>query len=216
MLPPTYKGKRIIHEGRTSNMVQVAGCLLVSVGALVVVVVKGGPSDKGVWVGIVVFGCIGIWLLMRLLNPNNLFVKPKSALEKEIEEAWKLEKWDAHGAFIYTSNGFIFTKEGAADVAAAWTNIATVFGYQVSSEDERYQHVTLQMDIYLDNNVSFTASDYMRGWSAFIDKLGRQITIAPTNWQEKVLLPRFETNRILLFDKQGRRQEEAEAMCYKK
>ena len=216
MCPSTYKGKRIIHEGRAGNIVQAAGCLLVTVVALVVVIVQGKPTDKGVWVGIAAFGCIGIWLLLRLLNTNNLFVKQGSALEKEIEEAWALEKWDAYGAFTYINNGFVFTKEGADVVTAAWTSIATVFGYQISTDDERYSGVTLQLDIFLDNDDSFTVSDYMRGWKEFIDKLGRHIIVAPTDWQEKVLLPRFEMNTILLFDKQGRGQEEAIAACYKK
>ena len=77
----TYNNRRLIWESKTKQIWIILGSLLFVVAAIWT---KDKASSFMFWTTIIFFGGGGLFMLIRLINPNNLFVSHDTELGKQI------------------------------------------------------------------------------------------------------------------------------------
>ncbi|RYE27573.1 MAG: hypothetical protein EOP45_00815 [Sphingobacteriaceae bacterium] len=206
MTHSTFNNRRIIWESKAKQ-------ITVTVVSFLFVVIAIWTKDKHsffmVWAPIVFFGGGGLFMLVRLLNPKNLFVTHNTKLGKQILAEQSKKQQEDLGFFTYDDRGFSI-KEHASLTHYNWTDIKTVFGYKV-------EHFTdeICLDIFTNENYCIKLTEDTPGWYQFNKRLNLHIPTITKNWEEKIAVPAFETKITLLFDKNGRTKEQAEVECYK-
>jgi hypothetical protein len=203
-----YNGKKVIWKSKTKQILLITvSFFFTAIG--IWVLIKGEPINFTIISTFLLFGIGGIVFLFRLLNPQNLFVTHNSDLGKEILADQFKKIYDDLGFFSYDNLGFNF-KQNTGSIYYKWSDILTLFGYK----EDYFIIDEICLDI-------FTCDSYIKlyesipGWYQFNIRLLENIPGIPNNWEEVISAPAFETSLILLYDKQGRTKEQAEAECYK-
>lgn len=111
--------------------------------------------------------------------------------------------------FDKDERGFTLTINTGA-VHINWEEIETAFGYKVDclAFDE------ICLDIFT-KGILITISESTPGWEKFNNMLANNIPTIPPDWIIPVIAPASATNMTLLFDKNQRSKEQAEAELYK-
>lgn len=201
-----YHNKRIIWESRTRQLA------LVCISAMFVAIAiwtRAQYNPFMFWGTMIFFGGGGLFMLSRLLNPNNIFVKPRSPLAKKIhEEDFEKARADI-GFFTYDHAGFqIKLHEGI--FYYRWEDIETVFGYK----RDLYTYDEVCLDLFTRESV-LTITESIPGWFQFNDRLSQQFESISTIWQLNIMDEAINANFTLLYDRNGRSQPEAQAVWYK-
>jgi hypothetical protein len=201
-----YNNKRIIWESKTRQI----GVIVIA-GMLVAIAIWAKESYHALlfWGTLVCCGGGGLYMVGRLLNPNNIFVKPRSTLAKLIHEA-DFEKARADlGFFAYDDAGFHITLRDGT-YYYRWNDIETIFGYK----QDFYTYEEICLDLFTKDNV-LTLTESIPGWYQFNDRLSQHFETISTIWQLGVMDEALNPNFTLLYDINGRTQEEAQAARYK-
>jgi hypothetical protein len=199
MTNETYKGKNVIWESKTKQIIVIFICFFFTVAALWI----GDYEKIQFWVTILLFGVGGIVMLVRLLNPKNIFVTYKSKIGKEIlsdrEEIFQIDV----GIFEYNDVGFNITN-GQISNNYSWSDIETVYGYKIDLivNDE------ICLDVFTNDNEKFSTTESTPGWFQFISRLSNNIKSIKLDWYIQIASPAFEENLTLLYDKRNRPDEE--------
>lgn len=103
MINETFNGKKVIWESEVKQI----GIIVISFAFLAIAIGTRGEYSSFSFGGtIVLFGGGGVLMLVRLLNPKNVFVTPKAELGKLIlAERIKKQQEDL-GFFSYDKTGF--------------------------------------------------------------------------------------------------------------
>ena len=206
MTHPTYNNRRIIWESKRKQILLILSSFLFVAAAIWT---KDKYSSFMFWGTIVFFGGGGLFFLVRLLNPQNLFVTHDTVLGKEIlADQFKRQQEDL-GFFSYDDTGFSL-KEHKGVTHYNWTEIETIFGYK----EDHYTTDEICLDIFTNGKPYLTLTESTPGWYQFNDRLNKNLPSISNTWDGEIALPAFETKLTLLFDKKGRTFEEAEAECY--
>ncbi len=159
--------------------------------------------------GTVIFFGGGLFKLIRLFNPNNLFVTHDTEVGKQILADQIQKAQDDMGFFAYTDAGFNLTEpKGVANYN--WSDIETIFGFK----EDRYTTDEICMDIFFSDKTSIRLTESTPGWFQFNKRLSKTIPTVSENWGTEVVQPPFATNMTLIFDKGDRSKEQAEKACY--
>ena len=194
-----YKGRKVIWESKTKQVFTILICFIFTFIALWI----RDTEKPQFWVSIVLFGFGGVFMLVRFLNPKNIFVTPKSKIGKEIlAERAEFDVYQ-NGFFEYTENGFKNSVE-LNNESYKWEEIQTVYGYKVDLLT--YDEVCI--DVYTIDQKNFTITESTGGWFQFISRLSENIKSIEIDWYVKIANPAFEKNLTLLYDKQNRTIEQ--------
>jgi hypothetical protein len=203
MTYPTYNNRRLIWE---SKIKQIWLILISFLFVAAAIWTKEKYSFFMFWGTMVFFGGSGLFFLVRLLNPQNLFVTHDTALGKEIlADQFKQQQEDL-GFFSYDDTGFSLTEHKGVTYYN-WTDIETVFGYKV----DNYTTDEICLDIFTYSKHCLTLTESTPGWYQFNDRLTKYIPSISSNWDREIAVPAFETKLTLLFDKKGRSLNEVQA-----
>ncbi len=199
MTNETYKGKNVIWESTTKQIVVIFICFFFTVTALWI----GDYEKFQFWATILLFGIGGVFILVRLLNPKNIFVTYKSEIGKEIlSEREEIFQNDI-GIFEYNDMGFIIKIEQISR-DYNWNDIETVYGYKIDLTI--YDEICL--DVFTNDNEKFSITESTPGWFQFISRLSSNIKSINLDWYIQITNPAFEENLTLLYDKQNRQDQE--------
>jgi hypothetical protein len=194
-----YKGRNVIWESKTKQVFTILVCFLFTSIALWI----RDTEKPQFWVSIVLFGFGGVFMLVRFLNPKNIFVTPKSKIGKEIlAERTEFDVYQ-NGFFEYSENGFKNSVE-INNESYKWEEIQTVYGYKI----DLLTYDEICMDVYTIDQKKFTITESTGGWFQFISRLSENIKSIEIDWYVKVANPAFEKNLTLLYDKQNRTIEQ--------
>ena len=202
----TFNDKRVIWESKRKQI----GLIVISfLFAAAAIWTRDKSSAFYLWGSIIFFGGCGLFFLVRLLNPKNLFVTQDTKLGKEILADHLRKEQTSFGFFTYEENGFSLEEYDGVKFYK-WTDIETVFGFK----EDRYTTDEICMDIFTRNNASLRLTESTPGWYQFQKRLSENIPSIPNEWDCIITVPAFETKLKLLFDRKGRTQSDAEAACY--
>ena len=194
-----YKGKNIIWESKTKQVFRILICFLFIFITLWIRDVK----KVQFWITIVLFSLTGILMLVRFLNPKNIFVPPKSKIGKEIlTERSELDQND-NGVFEYNKTGFKISIENNTD-NYEWNEIKTIYGYKV----DLLAYDEICIAVFTIDQKKFTITESTSGWSQFISRLSENIKSIEIDWYVKIANPSFKKNLTLLYEKQNRTTEQ--------
>jgi len=194
-----FKGRKVIWESRTKQVLTILICFLFTFIGLWI----GDTEKPQFWVSIVLFAFGGVFMLVRFLNPKNIFVTPKSKIGKEIlAERAEFDVYQ-NGFFEYTENGFKNSVE-LNNESYKWEEIQTVYGYKV----DLLTYDEICIDVYTIDQKNFTITESTGGWFQFISRLSENIKSIEIDWYVKIANPAFEKNLTLLYDKQNRTIEQ--------
>ena len=207
-MQPTFNNKRVIGESKRK---QVGLIVLNFLFVAAIIWTKDKSSSFSFWGALIFFGGGGLFFLVRLLNPKNLFVTHDAKLGKEILADQFRKEHESLGFFTYTGDGFNLEEHNGVK-SYKWSDIETVFGLK----EDRYTTDEICMDIFTSDNVSLRLTESTPGWYQFQKRLSENIPSIPNTWDGEIAVPAFETKLTLLFDRQRRTQKEAEAACYPK
>ncbi len=206
----TFRNKRIIWGSKTFQIILVLGSFLFVAAAIIV---HQQISVLVFWVAIILFGGGGLLTLRQLLNPNNIFIRPTPEVMKQIEAEYIQKKQEDLGVFTYDANGFTYLQKSSTTYWQ-WTDIESLFGYNISYYDDRYAADEVNLDIFHNSHLPITITQSTPGWHEFLNRLSENISVVPRNWSEKMAGPPFGKNLTLLYDKQGRAKEEVQKEYY--
>lgn len=199
MTNETYNGKNVIWESKTKQIILVLISFLFTFAALWI----GEYKKVQFWFAIVIFGFGGIFILIRLLNPKNIFVTYKTEIGKKILAEREEEFHYSFGIFDYDEKGFEITNEQIVNYYN-WSDIETVYGYKIDLKV--YDEICL--DIFTNDNEKFTITESTDGWFQFISRLSENINSIKIDWYIEIANPAFEQNLTLLYDKLNRDDDE--------
>jgi len=203
-----YNNRRIIWESTTKQVWVVVGSFLFVAAALWT---KEKTTSFMFWATIIFFGGGGLFMLIRLLNPKNIFVTHDTLLGKEILADQFNRQQNDLGFFTYNETCFCLT-EHEVMTQYNWLDIETIFGFK----EDRYTTDEICMDIFMNNKPNLRLTENTPGWYQFNERLIKKIPEISNSWDGEIAVPAFETKLTLLFDKKGRSSIEAEAVCYPK
>jgi hypothetical protein len=201
-----YNNRRLIWESKAKQIWIVLGLFLFVVIAFWV---KHKISSFMFWMGIVLFGGCGLFLLIQIINQKNLFVTHDSELGKQILADQFQKAQEDMGLFTYNETGFDLTEYNGVK-HYDWSEIETIFGFK----EDRLTTDEVCMDIFFSGKASVRLTESTSGWYQFNKKLSQAIQTVSEKWETEVVHPPFDTNMTLLFDKKGRSKEQAEKACY--
>jgi len=202
----TFNDKRVIWESKRKQVGLIAVSLLFVAAAIWT---RDKSSAFSFWGSIVFFSGGGLFFLVRLLNPKNLFVTHETKLGKEILADQFRREQESLGFFTYTDDGFSLEEHNGVK-SYKWSDIDTVFGFK----EDCYTTDEICMDIFFSDNASLRLTESTPGWFQFQKRLSENIPSIPKEWDGEIAVPAFETKLTLLFDRQGRTPPEAETACY--
>lgn len=194
-----FNGKNVIWESKTKQIFLIIICLAFTF----MVLWTGKTNSFRFWFPLILFGGGGFFLLIRFLNPKNIFVSPNSKLAQEIFSSQTSQNQDELGIFEYSENGFKITDENSSNTYE-WNNIETVLAYKI----DLLTYDEICIDVYTDDLNKFTISESTWGWFQFISRLSENIKAIQIDWYINITNPAFETNLTLLYDKKNRTIEE--------
>lgn len=206
MTHSAYNNKRIIWESKTKQV------WLVIVSFLFVAVAiwtKDKYSSFMFWATIIFFGGGGLFILIRFINPKNLFVTHDTELGKQILADQFQESQEDLGFFAYTDTGFNLTKHKGV-THYNWADIETIFGFK----EDRYTTDEICIEIFFNDKTNIRLTESTPGWYQFNKQLSNAMPSVSENWDTEIVQPPFATNMTLLFDKGNRSKEQAEKACY--
>ncbi|WP_281230997.1 hypothetical protein [Flavobacterium gelatinilyticum] len=194
-----HKDKNVIWESKTKQIILIIICFLFTF----MVLWTGKVNEIRFWFPLILFGGGGFFVLIRFLNPKNLFVSPNSTLGKEIISLQTVENQNDLGIFTYNEDSFTIADENHSKTYR-WNEIKTVFAYKTDllTEDE------ICIDVYTQDSNKFTISESTWGWFQFISRLSENIKSIKIDWYVNIISPAFEKNLTLLYDKENRKVEE--------
>lgn len=216
MKEPLYNNKRVIRTGRTKYI----KLILISFVFVVLTLLmkyygvwhdgEFSPQTDSIlfWLIIILFGGGGLFLLIQLLNPKNLFVEPGSELDEEINAGLQKEQEKDTGLFVYHNHGFSFKNEGK-EFTGEWAEIETIFGCNENPVEE-----LLSINIFTAKETTLKVTELTPGWQQFVKRLYKAFPFMYKEWEAELLDPDFPRKRKLLFDKKKRSEKQAEAECY--
>lgn len=202
----TFNNKRVIWESKREQVGLIAIFFLF---VAVAIWTRDKSSAFSFWVSIIFFGGVGIFFLVRLLNPKNIFVTPNTIRGKKILADHFLMAQESLGIFTYSDGGFSFPEHKEIKFYK-WSEIETVFSFK----EDRFTTDEISMDIFININASLRLTESTPGWYQFQKRLRENIPSIHDTWEGEIAVPAFETMLTLLFDKKGRTKKEAEAACY--
>lgn len=206
MAKTTDSNKRLIWESKTKQVwLIVVSFLFVAIA----IWTKDKYSSFVFWASLIFFGSGGLFMLIRLINLNNLFVTHDSKLARQILADQFQKSQEDLGFFTYTDTGFDLTEHKGL-THYNWPDIETIFGFK----EDRYTTEEICMDIFFSDKTSIRWSESTPGWYQFNKRLHEAIPTVSENWDNEVAHPLFVTNMTLLFDKDSRMKEYAEKACY--
>jgi hypothetical protein len=207
-MQPTFNNKKVIWESKRKQ----AGLIALNFLFVAAIIWTRDKSFSfSFWGALIFFGGGGLFFLVRLLNPKNLFVSHDTKLGKEIFADKFQKEQESLGFFTYTEDGFSL-EEHSGVTSYKWSDIETVFGFK----EDRYTTDEICMDIFTIDNASLRLTESTPGWYRFQKRLSENIPSIPKGWDGEIALPAFETKLTLLFDRKGRTPKEAETACYPK
>lgn len=207
MKHPTYNNKRLIWESKTKQILPILVSFLF---VAVAIWTKDKYSSFMFWGAIVLFGSGGLFMLIRFINPNNLFVTHDTELGKQILADQFQKAQEDLGFFTYTADtGFNLTEHKGV-THYKWSDIETIFAFK----EDRFTTDEICLDIFFNNKVSIRLTESTPGWYQFNNRLRKVILTVSENWDTEIVQPPFATNMTLLFDKDNRSKEQAEKACY--
>ena len=198
MAKDSYKGKNVIWESKTKQIIVILLCSFFTISGL------WTSNDEKIefWLAILLFGIDGMFMLIRFLNPKNIFVTHKSKIAKEIlsqrEDFFLYEL----GIFNYNKTGFNMTFEQTYN-EYNWDDIKTIYGYKVNLA--AYDEICL--DFFTNDNEKFTITRSTPGWFQFVNRLDDNISSIKPDWYREIANS-FEINITLIYDKQNNPGEE--------
>jgi len=199
MTRETYKGKNVIWESKTKQIITILICSVFTISA----VWLGNYERIEFWLVLLLFGVGGIFMLIRFLNPKNTFVTYKSKIAKEIlSQREDFFPYDL-GIFNYNEAGFSMTFEQTYN-EYNWDDIKTIYGYRVDLVT--YDEICL--DLFTNDNKKFTIAESTPGWFQFTNRLDDNISSIKPDWYREIANSVFEINMTLIYDKQNRTDEE--------
>lgn len=206
MTHPSYNNRRIIWESKTK---QIWLILISFLFVAVAIWTKDKYSSLMFWGTVILFGGGGFFMLVRMLNPQNLFVTHDTGLGREILADQFRKQQKNLGCFSYDDTGFSLT-DHMGETRYNWTDIETVFGYK----EDRYTTDDICLDVFTSNKYCIKLTENTPGWYQFNERLIQHIPTISSSWDGEIAVPAFERKLTLLFDKNDRTLEEAEAECY--
>jgi hypothetical protein len=206
MAHPTYNSKRLIWESKTK---QIWLILISFLFVAVAICTKEKYSSFMFWATVTFFGGGGLFMLIRFINPNNLFVTHDTKLGKQILADQFQKAQEDKGFFAYTNTGFNLTEQKGVK-HYNWSDIETIFGFK----EDRFTTDEICLDLFFHDNTSIRLTESTPGWYQFNRRLTQAIPTVPENWDTEVVQPPFATNMTLLLDKKNRSKEQAEKGCY--
>jgi len=201
-----YEGRNVIWESKTKSVLTIIISFAFTGMALYV---KDNMTNFAFWGTMLLFGCGGIFMLVRLVSPKNIFVTYDSEIGKKIVAEREEMYQKTLGIFHYDENGFSIHSDDL-DAYYTWNEIETVFGYK--TDLVIYDNISL--DIYTSNNKKITISEENWGWFEFISKLSENVPNISIGWSIEIAQPAFERNLTLLYDKKNRTSKELEVLYY--
>jgi hypothetical protein len=207
MMQQIFNYKRIIWESKQKQILSVTVSFLF---VAVAIWTRKQSSPFYFWSAILLFGSGGLFYLLRLLNPNNLFVTHDSELGKQILAEQRRQEKESLGSFIYTNDGFTLAGETNGEASYKWSEIETIFRFKI----DHYATDDICLDIFTSDNRYLQVTESTAGWYQFERRLSENIPSIANNWVGEISVPAFQTRLTLLFDRKGRTQTEAEANCY--
>ena len=202
----TYNNRRLIWESKTKQICIILGTLLFVAAAIWT---KEKYSSFMFWATIVFFGGSGLFMLIRFINPNNLFVTYDTELGKQILADQFQKAQEDLGSLAYTDTGFNLTEHKGV-THYNWSEIETIFGFK----EDHFTTDEICMDIFFSDNTSIRLTESTPGWFQFNKRLSKAIPTVSENWDTEVVQPPFATNMTVLFDKSDRSKEQAVKACY--
>jgi hypothetical protein len=203
----TFNHKKVIWESKEKQILTIVVSFLF---VAVAIWTRDQSSWFYVWSAVVLFGGMGVFFLVRLLNPNNLFVTHDSEIGKQIRAEQLRQERESLGSFTYTLDGFTLGGEPNGETSHKWSDIETVFGFK----KDLYAIDDICLDIFTNDNLCLQVTESTPGWYQFEKRLSENIPSIPTDWITEISVPAFEMKLSLLFDRKGRTQQEAENHCY--
>ena len=203
-----YNNRRVIWESKKKQVWTIIGSFVFVGAAFWTNSIHTNPFMF--WITILFFGAGGLLLLVRLINPKNVFVTPNTSLGKQITTDEFQTLYDNFGFFSYTDTTFTlaFSKETKI---YNWTDIECLFGFK----KDLYTTDEICLDVFLTDGINFRISESTGGWFQFLKQLSQHIPTIPKNWDIEISTPAFETMLTLLYDKKDRTKEQAQTDYYK-
>jgi hypothetical protein len=126
MKHPTYNNRRLIWESKAKQIWVIIGSLLF---VIIAIWTRDRSSSLIFWATIVFFGGGGLIMLIRLINPRNIFVSNNTELGKQVlADRFQIAQEDI-GIFSYTETGFNLSEhKGVTNYN--WSDIETIFGFK--------------------------------------------------------------------------------------
>lgn len=206
MTPETFNNKRIIWESKEKQALLIIAFFLFAATAIWT---KERLSTLMVWTEIICCGSCGLSLLVRVLNPNNLFVTPNSPLARQISAERFLAEREDLDLFTHSFLGFSVENEEGLQ-SYRWTDIATIFAYRQHSRALG----EICMDIFMNDRAVWRIGESTSGWHLFQERLAENIPSISGTWPEEMAGVAFAGQLHLLFDRKGGSSQDVEAMCY--
>lgn len=201
-----YNNRRVIWESKAK---QIWVILISFIFVAIALWTKDKISSLEFWWAVIFWGCGGLFMLVRLVNPNNLFVTHDSELGKQILAEQFLKVHEDIGFIGYTDIGFKLTENEEVS-HFNWSDIETIFCFK----EDHFTTDEICMDIFFNDKTSIRLTESTPGWYQFNKRLSNAIPSVCENWFTEVVQPPFATNMTLLFDKDNRDKEQAEKACY--
>lgn len=201
-----YQGKRVIWKSKGKQWQLVFFCALFVIAILFIGKQSSPPMF---WTGLVFFGGGGVAMLVIVLWPSNLFVKPGSALAEEVSRKIFTDAPEDIGIFDFTDAGFFFSN-GKTRSYFEWSQVTAVFAYKAAVKN----YDVISLDLFTATGKGLTLTEEMSGWYFLKEGLKQQFPSVPANWDKAIIDIPIDTSLTLLYDKDGRSLSEASPYYY--
>jgi hypothetical protein len=146
-----------------------------------------------------------VWGITTALCYRKLTARPKNPFSSVSSYG---NPFSDPGIFTYTLEGFhVASTTGTHYVA--WQHIQALFGYKV----DLYATDQIRLDIFY-KDAYLGLHEELAGWHPFLRRLAEQFPTIKAGWEIGIATPPFATNLTLLYEKDGRDLEQAQALYY--
>jgi hypothetical protein len=182
--------KKIIYENKSKTYLYfIISLIFIAVGLL------SNNSNWLLW-STIFFGLCALIFAIKLFNPNNHFVDPKSDEFKTITNQEFQHKYEDLGIFTYNDDGFIVEIEKKGETKIKWNDIREMIAYK----EDHYTTDEICLEIIAKNDLMFKIQEGTPGWFQFLIKTKEIFKTIPKDWEIDIAVPAFEKNLTTIYN----------------
>ncbi len=199
------EGKRVFWSKKWDKL----WLLTIPVTAFAYISFSDKYSRPTFWIFLIISSAAIVYIVWNMINPRNVWIDPETPEGAELYSLAKELRQKEILDLQFSAEGFLMITPEEERIVK-WQEVKSIFVYKT----DQFTVDQLHLDLFLTTKGDLQMTEDHPGWNELLDRLCKAFPTIDADFYGKLIYPPFETNFTLLYDAEGRSQDEAAREYY--